>query len=83
MDARQRRRGGQGAPGGIEGLPEVEQAATLCSLGLDGIGWLEISDPVDQLVTLAVAKKLAPIRAEEREDLAVRMVNTLGRAMKK
>lgn len=71
------------APGGIEGRPEVERAAQLLCLGLDGMALLGSSDPNDYVLAAAVAQHLPEYRRRLFfRPLAVEIVNALGEAMK-
>jgi hypothetical protein len=58
-------------------------AAHLCLAGLDGVAVMFTDgDPVLELVGMAVSEKLQELRAQERQDLADRIVNALSRALK-
>jgi hypothetical protein len=82
MDAGQRERDQRGVAGEIEGRPELEQAAILCGLGLNGWGTLITADPVDQLLFAALAEQVAAYRKDEREALAVAIANAWAKAQR-
>lgn len=83
MASRSAERGQRGAAGGIERSPEVERAAILIGLGLDGWGLIESSDPDREILATLLAERVADHRRREREQLAVEIVNALSKAMKK
>lgn len=54
----------------------------LTAVGLDGMQLLRTEDSAERSALIALADQLVELRAQEREDLAVRIVNALSRAMK-
>lgn len=70
------------APGGILSSPDIETAAYLDSLGLDGGLYLDSADSAQRITLLARARKLESLRDLERKNLAIEMVNALSRALK-
>lgn len=54
----------------------------MCLLGLDGVAMLRSTEPVELLALSAITEQVADLRAKEREDLATRIINTLGKALK-
>lgn len=57
-------------------------AAELFSVGLDGAVMWRSDDPVEAMFLFAAAERLQELRAREREDQAVRIINNLAKAMK-
>lgn len=51
--------------------------------GLNPMQWLTSKDPFVREVMRSVAQRRADIAADEREDLAERIIGALSRAMKK
>jgi hypothetical protein len=72
-----------GAAGGITGGVEITTAAALALHGLPAIRFLTTPDPEERLVLIALAKRCVELRAVEQRNLAVQIVNTLGKALKR
>lgn len=64
-------------------LPDVEQAAFLCALGLDGWKYLSTSNRADRLVLTHLAERVAEIRETQERNLAVTFMNVYAEALKK
>jgi hypothetical protein len=55
----------------------------LVAAGLDGVALFREADDVEALFLIALAERVHAIKADERQDLAVRIINTLSKAMPK
>ena len=71
-----------GPAGKLTTRPEIEQAAALTALGLPGWEFVTTRDPVDRLLLIAVAERVAEYRSNERKALAIEIVNAIAKAMK-
>lgn len=63
-------------------LNAVDQAAVLCSLGLDGLRFLYTADPVDRILLGALARRVHGQQRKQREELATLIINRLSEAMR-
>lgn len=55
----------------------------IAAAGMPAWKWLTCTDPFERMVIERVAQRRHSIAADEREDLAGRIVSTLGKALKK
>lgn len=51
-------------------------------VGMDGAAALKCADTVELNTLLVIKNKLLELREKERQDLATKIINTLGKAMK-
>jgi hypothetical protein len=84
MDGEHRLRSGCGVPGGRGVSPqgEVESAVLVALSGQNPWTFLRTKDPEKRALMLKIAARAAEVRADEREDQAVRTINRLSEAMK-
>jgi hypothetical protein len=50
--------------------------------GMDAVYWLRCGDPFERNVIQRVAERRAILASEERQDLAGRIINLLGKSLK-
>jgi hypothetical protein len=50
--------------------------------GMNPMRWLEETDPLRRAAMTAVAQRRVDIAADERQDLAERIIDVLGKSMK-
>lgn len=62
--------------------PDLQSAALMQALGMDGVGYLLDGDAERSLIQVAVADKAQEILHEWRDELAALIINKLGKAMK-
>lgn len=80
MDERHDGRG-ERKPGGTLGDdPAIANAALAAAAGIDPLRLLETSDDVEALVIAAISKERLRVAELDREDLAVRIANAVGKA---
>ena len=60
----------------------MTSAAILALLGLPALTYLTTEDPVERLVLAAVAERAQEIHDLNQRNLAVHVVNTLGKALR-
>jgi hypothetical protein len=73
----------RGAAGGIVGGPEVSTAALLSLLGLPGFRFLTTEDEEERLLLSAVAKRAVELQDQMQRNLAIHVVNTLAKSMRR
>jgi hypothetical protein len=61
----------------------VTAAAVLAMHGLPALRFLTTDDPEERLILMALAKRAAQLRELEQKNLAVHVVNALGKAMRR
>jgi hypothetical protein len=49
---------------------EIEAAAIVGFAGLDALAFIQMEDPLEQAVVLAVANRIVELKTDERQDLA-------------
>lgn len=79
MDARRGRRNQSGIRGGIKAAAEIQAAATLCALGLDGMRLLHTCDDAEALVMQVVAEQSVEVLQQRDKALAVEIANAVGK----
>ena len=60
----------------------LERAASLSSVGGDGLVLTNTTDPIDFLIGAAMEDRLSEHRARQIKALATQIISTLGEAMK-
>lgn len=65
--------------GGIKAAPEIQAAAALSALGLDGMRLLRSTDDAEALVLQVVAEESVAVLKERDKALAAEIANAVGK----
>jgi hypothetical protein len=79
VDARRERRDKPSVRGGIKAAAEIQAAAALCALGLDGMRLLEATDEAESLVLQVVAEESVAVLKERDKALASEIANAVSK----